>query len=179
MGGFQSTGIIMSSEIDPDIVGARVQAYLADNGYNLDGYTDRRFKVSVGPLVLNFPNPGKLPYHDLHHVVSGYGTGLVGEAEESVYELRGGCPTTLILFLCLGSIAIGAALSPRRVWRAWREVQGTTTLYASTIPYETLMEMNIYDLRTQLNIPPSGFGTGPNGGTLVELDNQKAQPVRR
>ncbi len=34
------------------------QAYLADNGYNLDGYTDRRFKVSVGPLVLNFPNPG-------------------------------------------------------------------------------------------------------------------------
>src|SRR5688572_8857886 len=118
----------MNSERDPDSVAAHVNKYLTDNGYSTDGYTDSRFKVSVGPLVLNFPNPGKLPYHDLHHVVSGYDTGLVGEAEESVYELRGGCPTAIILFLCLGSIAIGAVLSPRRVWRAWRDVRGTSTL---------------------------------------------------
>ena len=41
--------------------------------------------------VYDLPNPGFLPWHDLHHVATGYGTGLIGEAEISAYELRAGC----------------------------------------------------------------------------------------
>src|SRR5690349_8355026 len=110
----------MRSDEPGQKVSERVEQYLRDSGYSADGYEERRFRVSVGPLVLTFPNPGRLRYHDLHHVVSGYRTGLVGEAEVSIYELRGGCPTKLILFLCLGSIGIGTLLSPRRVVKAWR-----------------------------------------------------------
>ncbi|MEQ1922961.1 MAG: hypothetical protein ABL952_10685 [Pyrinomonadaceae bacterium] len=150
----------MSFSTTDEKVGAYVRQYLLESGYSSDGYADHRFRVSVGPLVLNFPNPGRLPYHDLHHVVSGYGTGLIGEAEESIYELRGGCPTILILFLCLGSIAIGCFLSPKRIIKAWRATKGTSTLYASPIPYETLLEMNMIDLRRSLNIAPGGIGTG-------------------
>lgn len=150
----------MSSSRDHESVRSYIDRYLKDNGYSADGYEDRRFKVSVGKFVLNFPNPGKLPYHDLHHVVSGFGTGLVGEAEVSIYELRGGCPTNLILFLCLGSIAIGLVLSPARVVRAWKTVKGTRTLYASPVPYRELVEMNIADLRSSLDIPRGGFSSG-------------------
>ena len=139
-------------------VGAYVERYLAENGYSADSYEEPRFKVKVGSLTLNFPNPGRLPYHDLHHVVSGYGTGLVGEAQESVYELRGGCPTNLIRFLCFGSIAIGMLLSPAAIIRAWRQTKGSKTLYDSTIPYAALLEMDIAELRILLNIPQYGFG---------------------
>ena len=148
---------IMNTDNETQKVGWLIRKYLDDNGYQVDGYIDRRFKISVGFLVLDFPNPGKLPYHDLHHVVSGYGTGLIGEAEVSAYELRGGCPTAMILFLCLGSISIGSVLSPRRVWRAWRIARGTSTLYDSSIPYKQLLEMDVHDLRGCLNIPERGF----------------------
>ncbi len=148
----------MNSEAGAETVASHIERYLTRNGYSADGYVDRRFKVSVGPIVLDFPNPGKLPYHDLHHVVSGYGTGLIGEAEVSAYEMRGGCPTAMILFLCLGSIVIGTVLSPRRVLRAWRDARGTATLYASAIHYETIVGMDIYDLRARLNIPRDGCG---------------------
>ena len=160
----------MNFSSEDESVGLHIERYLKESGYSSDGYEDRRFKVSVGKLVLNFPNPGKLPYHDLHHVVSGYGTRLVGEAEVSVYELRGGCPTLLILFLCLGSIAIGFVLSPVRVLRAWRTVKGTRTLYASTVPYDRLLEMNIADLRSSLGIPREGFANGKASREEVKLE---------
>ena len=140
-------------------VSAHVEQYLRDSGYSADGYEERRFRVSVGPLVLTFPNPGRLRYHDLHHVVSGYRTGLVGEAEVSIYELRGGCPTKLILFLCLGSIGIGCLLSPRRVVKAWRNARGTRTLYDSPISYADLAEMEIAELRKSLNVPADGWAS--------------------
>ncbi len=141
-------------------VSARIEKYLRDSGYSIDGYKKARFHVSVGRFVLNFPNPGRLPYHDLHHVVSGYGTGLVGEAEVSAYELRCGSPTLLVLFLCLGSISIGSLLSPIRVVRPWRNARGTRTLYDSPIVYKELKEMGICDLRASLNIPAEGWGNG-------------------
>ena len=158
------TRVIMSFSDTDEKVRTSIQQYLAKSGYSTDGYEDRRFRVSVGRLVLNFPNPGRLPYHDLHHVVSGYDTGLVGEAEVSIYELRGGCPTILILFLCLGSIAIGCVLSPKRIIKAWRAAKGTSTLYASTVPYEKLIEMNMIDLRRLLNISPGGIGSSEREG---------------
>jgi len=147
----------MSSEVESRKVETFVNVYLKDNGYSADGYEDRRFKVSVGPIVFDFPNPGRLRYHDLHHVVSGYGSGLRGEAQVSAYELRGGCPTFLISFLCLGSIAIGAVLSPRRVLQAWQKAGGTHTLYSSKIPFRELMQMDIEELRRSLNVPANGF----------------------
>src|SRR6185295_18739346 len=70
--------------------------YLAANSLTLDSYTDGGFPIYVGKRFIRLPNSGLLHLHDLHHVVTGYGTGLVGEAEISAYELRAGCRSFMV-----------------------------------------------------------------------------------
>ena len=131
--------------------------YLAENGLQLASYTARKFPVYFFKWPVWLPNPGFLPWHDLHHVVTGYGTGLVGEAEISAYELRGGCGSVMIFILCIGAIVFGMFVAPRRIWRAWRESRGARNLYYTSTPYETLLEMSVGDLRQQLGLPRAGL----------------------
>jgi hypothetical protein len=128
--------------------------YLASNSLTLDSYTDRGFPIYVGSWVVRLPNPGLLHLHDLHHVVTGYGTGLIGEAEISAYELRAGCRSVMVHLLCVGAILCAIFLAPGRIVRAWKRARGARTLYYSAIPYETLLEMSVSELRRHLNIAP-------------------------
>ena len=133
--------------------------YLAQNKLNLSSYTARKFPVYFFRWPIWLPNPGFLPVHDLHHVVTGYGTGLVGEAEISAYELRGGCGSVMIFILCLGAIFFGVFVAPRRIWRAWRNSRGAQNLYRTDIPYDSLLEMTIGDLRQHLKVPRDGLAS--------------------
>jgi hypothetical protein len=128
--------------------------YLAANSLGLDSYDERGFPVYVGRWAVRLPNPGLLHLHDLHHVVTGYGTGLVGEAEISAYELRAGCRSFIVHLLCLGAILCSMFVAPRRVVRAWRRARGSRTLYYTTVPYATLLDMSVAELRRHLNISP-------------------------
>jgi hypothetical protein len=128
--------------------------YLAQNSLTVESYTERGFPVYVGRLPVRLPNPGLLHLHDLHHVVTGYGTGLVGEAEISAYELRAGCRSFMVHLLCVGAIIGAMFVAPRRIFRAWRRARGACTLYYTDIPYETLLEMSVGDLRRRLNVAP-------------------------
>lgn len=135
--------------------------YLAANSLSLDSYDERGFPVYVGRWAVRLPNPGLLHLHDLHHVVTGYGTGLVGEAEISAYELRAGCRSFIVHVLCFGAILVAMFVAPRRVLRAWRRARGARTLYYTDIPYETLLDMSVADLRRRLNLPPDIQETRP------------------
>jgi len=130
--------------------------YLSQNGLGTDSYSAKRFPVYFFRWAIWLPNPGFLPAHDLHHVVTGYGTGLVGEAEISAYELRGGCGSAMIFILCIGAIVFGLFVALKRILRAWQRCRGAHNLYHSRIPYETLLEMSVGDLRQQLGLPRYG-----------------------
>ncbi|MFL6254531.1 MAG: Coq4 family protein [Pyrinomonadaceae bacterium] len=130
--------------------------YLADNSLTVDSYSASGFPVYVGRWPVRLPNPGLLHLHDLHHVVTGYSTGLVGEAEISAYELRAGCRSFMVHMLCIGAIAGAMFVAPRRIVRAWRRARGARTLYHTDIPYETLLDMSVAELRRHLNIAPEG-----------------------
>jgi hypothetical protein len=131
--------------------------YLAENSFGVESYRVKGFPVFVGKWTVFLPNPGQLKFHDLHHVVTGYGTGLVGEAEISAYELRGGCHSLLIFIFCAGAIFFAMFVSPKRVRAAWKQAKGTRTLYDYGIPYSELLEMEVGDLRRRLGIPPKGM----------------------
>jgi hypothetical protein len=135
--------------------------YLAENRLDEDGYRASKFPVYVGRRAVWLPNPGFLAYHDLHHVATGFGTGLVGEAEISAYELRAGCRSPLIYLLCVGAIAGALFVAPRRVIGAWRRARGTRTLYYTTLAHETLLGMSVRELRQHLAMPPSGLADTP------------------
>lgn len=130
--------------------------YLAANSLTVASYNERGFPVYVGRWPVRLPNPGLLHLHDLHHVVTGYGTGLVGEAEISAYELRAGCRSFMVHLLCVGAILGAMFVAPRRIVRAWRRARGARTLYHTSIPYETLLGMSVAGLRRHLNVAPEG-----------------------
>jgi Coenzyme Q (ubiquinone) biosynthesis protein Coq4 len=131
--------------------------YLAANGLSLESYTERGFPVYVWRWPIRLPNPGLLPLHDLHHVVTGFGTGLIGEAEISAYELRAGCRSLMVFILCVGAIFFGMFVAPARIYRAWRGSRGARTLYYTSIPYEALLDMSVEELRRHLGIPAEGL----------------------
>ena len=131
--------------------------YLSENCLTTESYAAKRFPVYFFRWAVWLPNPGFLPTHDLHHVLTGYGTGLLGEAELSAYELRGGCGSMMIFVLCVGAITFGMFVAPKRIWQAWRQSRGTRNLYFSKMPYETMLEMSVGDLRQQLGLPRAGL----------------------
>lgn len=126
--------------------------YLAAAGFTTQSYTDPNFPIKLGFFTLNFPNPGLLPFHDLHHVATGYDNSFLGESEISVFELRTGSGTPLIFFLCVGSILMGLCMSPRRMWRAWKNASGARSLYGTKEPYESLLAMNVGKLRQLMGL---------------------------
>ena len=131
--------------------------YLAENSLSTDSYTAPRFPIYVGSRPIYLPNPGYLPWHDLHHVATGYKTGLVGEAEISAYELRSGCRSLFIIILCVGAILIAMFVAPQRVLRAWKSARGTRNLYRRDVSYESLLDLSLSELRDMLKIPRQGF----------------------
>jgi hypothetical protein len=70
--------------------------YFEANQFGADGgYGDAWVDVEFGPITVPIPNtPARVRavgYHDLHHIVTGYDTNFVGEAEISAWELGAGC----------------------------------------------------------------------------------------
>ena len=121
--------------------------FLRESGLDTSGYEAPDFVVRVGPVTLRFPNPGLLPYHDLHHVITGYGGDFLGEAEISAFELRAGGTTPLIRLLSVGALAMAVFVAPLRVLRAWRRARGARSLYVLRQPYERLLDMKVGELR--------------------------------
>src|SRR5688572_7376869 len=71
-------------------------AYFKANGFGADGgYSDAWVDFKLGPVPFPFPNTKArvraVRYHDLHHVLTGYGTDILGEFEISAWEIGAGC----------------------------------------------------------------------------------------
>src|SRR5688572_11013280 len=141
-----------------ETVRASRDRYLAENCLTTDSYAARRFPIYVGRRPIYLPNPGYLPWHDLHHVATGYDTGLIGEAEISAYELRSGCRSLFIIILCVGAILTALFVAPQRVIRAWKVAKGTRNLYRPNVSYDALLNMTVGELRDMLRIPRQGLG---------------------
>jgi hypothetical protein len=143
-------------------------AYLAENGFTVAAYEDRWTKASFFGIPMWVPNTKAhrraIMMHDLHHVATGYGTDLTGEAEISAWELRRGLSG---LDLYVGSIVtMGAVMglfkAPRRTLRAFRHSKGkTSSLFRRDRSYDALLDMTVGELRAELELPQEGLAEEP------------------
>lgn len=135
--------------------------YFRRSGFSADSYTDPTFTLKLLGIPFTFPSTAgrkrALPLHDFHHILTGYGTDWVGEAEIGAWELRAGCKDLAAYVLNGGGVIIGLLLSPLRVWRAFRAARGQHTLYREPEPYEQLLALSVYTLRHRLGIPAEGL----------------------
>ncbi|MCA9599858.1 MAG: hypothetical protein KC776_41415 [Myxococcales bacterium] len=131
--------------------------YFRSNGFGEDGgYSAAWVDFKLGPIPFPFPNsPARrkaVPYHDLHHLLTGYGTDFLSELEISAWEIGAGCKNVWIAWhLNLSGMATGAALIPRRVFRAFVRGRRSETLYGRDL--EALLSMTPQQL-TQAAEPP-------------------------
>jgi hypothetical protein len=150
-----------SDDTDTRSAAQALDDFLADNGFTTQSYDAPTVAIPIGPLTIPLPNTeGRkkvVRLHDLHHVATGYHTDLIGEAEIGAWELRAGCTTLAAWFYNGMAVALGLALGPRRVWRAFREARGHRTLYRLGRPYEQLLAMPLSELREALGIPAGGL----------------------
>ena len=134
--------------------------FLAENNFKLADYSAPTYTVKLLGIPLKFPNTRAhqwaTPLHDLHHVLTGYRTDWIGEAEIGAWELRAGCKTLDVYLLDLGGVVIGMFLSPARIWRAFRGAKGARTLYRDAELCESVWQMTVGDARARLGIPAGG-----------------------
>lgn len=153
------------------------QRYFRDNGFGEDGDYDASWVVLARkPIPIGFPNFAArvraVRYHDIHHVVTGYPTTWLGEAEISAWELASGCRELWAAWLLdLGGMMIGLFLSPRAVFRACVRGRQTHNLYGATID-DALLEQKVGALRHRLGLdhpqrPASAADLGVFAGLVV------------
>lgn len=137
--------------------------YLAENGFDVAGYTAPTFQMKLLGRPFDFPNTADrqyaIPLHDLHHLATGYGTDFLGEAEIGAWELRAGCETFIVYYLNSVAVLLGLFLSPRRVLAAFRAAKGARSLYRRPLSMEQALSMKLGDLRAHLGVPRGGIAT--------------------
>ncbi|MFO0614194.1 MAG: hypothetical protein U0414_16500 [Polyangiaceae bacterium] len=147
-----------------------LDAYLEENGFTLEAYEAPFTDASFFGIPLKVPNTKRharaIRRHDLHHVATGFGTDLRGEAEISAWEIAKGLGGAgLYVMGIVWSITLfGVVAWPRSVLGAFRKgggrpssiLWGNASLF-QVDDYEGLLDLTIGDLRERLGIPRDGL----------------------
>ena len=94
--------------------------------------------VYTGCILVPLPNLETrrryLKYHDLHHLLTGYSVGRIGEGEVSAWELGTGSifASPVLGTMNLIALSTGLFLEPGRMWRAFRRGCASRNLYSSS-----------------------------------------------
>ncbi len=102
------------------------------------GSRSRTVPVYTGCMLVPLPNIETrrrfLKYHDIHHLVTGYSVGRIGEGEVSAWELGAGSVfiSPMLGTMNLIALSTGLVLKPRRMWQAFRRGCRSYTLYPAS-----------------------------------------------
>ena len=128
-----------------------MQQFWADEALPADGnqgaWIDWLPVFGVPMPIPNFAGRTELlPYHDLHHMVTGYHTDEIGECEIGAWTAGTGGrqPWLGRIYDGLG-LAWGMLRAPRRTLAAYRRGQASRNLYDR--PLEELLEMTVPELQ--------------------------------
>jgi hypothetical protein len=122
---------------------AELQDFYQQHGFGDSfGSRPRLVPVYTGCILVPLPNIETrrrfLKYHDLHHLVTGYSVGRIGEGEVSAWELGTGSafvsPTLGVMNLI--ALSTGLFLEPQRMWAAFRHGCRSRNLYSAQIRAE-------------------------------------------
>jgi hypothetical protein len=117
-----------------------LDAFYQRSGFgDVPGARPRTVRVYTGCLLVPMPNIEArrrfLKYHDLHHLVTGFSIGRIGEGEVSAWELGTGSafvsPTLGLMNLI--ALSTGLVLDRKRMWRAFRLGCNSRNLYPAAI----------------------------------------------
>lgn len=146
------TEVLVPAAIDSTVRQARA-LYYANNNLPPDGgraaswWAPLRFGRFRMPLYNFAWRRRALPYHDLHHVITGYACSPSGEFQMAAWEFAAGRFRSVYSTLfCLPLVGLGACLCPRQTYRAFLRGRRSASLYSQPIT-DTLLDLPLAELR--------------------------------
>lgn len=138
------------------------QRYFDDNSFGDGGYEARWVKLEAGPIPIYFLNTAArvraVKLHDLHHAVTGYDTTWIGEGEIGAWEIASGCAAHYAAWtLNLQAFAIGLAIAPRLLFRAFVRGRRSLNLYRTTLS-DALLRETVGSVRHRLRLDNRDVG---------------------
>jgi hypothetical protein len=135
---------------------ARKQYFIASHLPADGGYDLKWVPLKLGGIQLYIYNSHArrraVPYHDLHHVLTGYDASAVGEGEIGAWELAAGTdPHWFATLINLPAVLIGLCLSPRRVFDAFIRGRRSRSLYREPIT-EALLSSEVAEVQARLGL---------------------------
>ena len=135
---------------------AAAAEHLADAGLAPDGGSGERWvKAKIGPIPFAYPNTqGRkklLGVHDLHHLLAGYRTDIVGEAEMGAWELGSGLDDRTGVRLAIRVFGFALPRHPGRLFRAFVRGRHCRNLLDRPLDDATL-DRTVADLRGELGL---------------------------
>jgi len=104
----------------------------------------RMFGMPV-PIPNIFGRTKVLPYHDMHHLVTGYATDEAGEGEVAAWCMAAGGGPLLAWVYDPFAAGLGFIRFPKRVIAAWKQGRKARTLYH--VPIEQLLDMEVEEIK--------------------------------
>lgn len=131
--------------------------YSRDNGFSEAMYTAPTIPLPIGRYTWNSPNPPargrSIAIHDLHHVLTGFGTDNVGEVEVSAWEVGAGLGRRSVPWLISAlAFAIGMLLWPGRAWRAFRLGCRSRSLFGNEEEVSELLQLTVGEACARMQI---------------------------
>ncbi len=154
---------IYSSELT--LLDARAK-YFALNRFGDDGgYDDNWVRVEYGWLRFYFPNTRAraevVRYHDLHHILTEYGTSMPGETEISAWEIATGCTANYAAWILnLLGFGFGLLINRRGVHRAFLRGRDSSNLYSYAFD-DQLLSSKVGEMRCLLRLDRQNITAQP------------------
>jgi hypothetical protein len=135
---------------------AREQYFIANGLPSDGGYGLEWVPVQLGRVRLYIYNSNArrraVPYHDLHHVLTGYDASATGEAEIGAWELAAGTrPHWFATTINVPAVFIGLCVAPNRVFEAFRRGRRCRSLYGEPLTREVLAS-DVADVQRRLGL---------------------------
>ncbi len=128
----------MKKTFDPDFNLTTKEALIGFYNFNRlnlkSDFSSHCVRVYIGCILAPVPNLNArkkyLKFHDLHHIMAGYGIDRIGESEISAWELGSrSCRKPIISIMNLFALSTGFILSPSRVINAFYRGCRSKNLY--------------------------------------------------
>lgn len=130
--------------------------HLGDEGGNHLSYVTIEFTRFFKVYIPNWDNRRKAVLrHDIHHILTGYKSELLGEFEIAAWEIASGCMNYFAAYLLnAGGLIAGLLIYPRPTFKAFILGCRSTNLYQLNIDDETLKDSTSEYLKRRIGLEP-------------------------